>query len=236
MRSAALFEHSSSVVVICATSFKERLVNRIFVLVFVALASCALLMGSAHAQTQSAIDQFRSFVTGTQSARADFSQTVTDARGKVSSQTNGKLLFQRPGKFRWTYEKPEQVIVGDGKKVWLFDADLNQVTVRKLEAAFSSTPAALLAGRQDVEAAFTLIAGGQSEDMNWVIAEPKSKDAGIEKIRMGFVGADLRAMELADAFGNKTRINLSKVERNAKIDAKEFTFVPPKGADVVGDQ
>lgn len=207
--------------------------NRTFVAALFLLLSS--LLGSAEAQTQSAIEQFRSFVQGMQSARADFAQTVTDARDKVVSQTSGQLIFQRPGKFRWTYTKPEQVIVGDGKKVWLFDADLNQVTVRRLEAAFSSTPAALLAGRQDVEAAFTLVAGGQAEGMNWVIADPKSKDAGIEKIRMGFVGAELRAMELSDAFGNKTRINLSKVERNPKIDAKEFTFVPPKGADVVGE-
>jgi outer membrane lipoprotein carrier protein len=198
-------------------------------------AASLLSCSSAIAQSPNAIEQFRGFVQSTQSARADFTQSVTDPRGKVTNQTKGTLEFQRPGKFRWTYQKPEQVIVGDGNKVWMFDADLNQVTVRKLEAAFSSTPAALLAGRAEVEAAFTLIAGGQSEDLNWVNAEPKSKDAGIEKIRMGFSGNDLRAIELADAFGNKTRINLGKLERNAKIDAKQFTFTPPKGADVVGE-
>ncbi|MEI6738383.1 MAG: outer membrane lipoprotein chaperone LolA [Pseudomonadota bacterium] len=189
----------------------------------------------AYSQSFGAIDQFRAFVQSTQTARADFTQIVTDVKGKVSAPSKGVLQFQRPGKFRWVYEKPAQVIVGDGKKVWLFDQDLNQVTIRKLDAAFSSTPAALLAGRAEIDAAFTLIAGGQSEELQWVNAEPKQKDAGIEKIRMGFFGSDLRVMELTDAFGNKTRIALDKLERNAKIDAKAFTFTPPRGADVVGE-
>ncbi len=186
-------------------------------------------------QTNDAIGQFRRFVQSTQSARADFTQTVTDAKGKSATPSKGVLQFQRPGKFRWVYEKPAQVIVGDGKNVWLFDQDLNQVTIRKLDAAFSSTPAALLAGRAEIDAAFTLVAGGQSDALVWVNAEPKQKDAGIEKIRMGFAGETLQVMELADAFGNTTRIVLSKFERNAKIDASSFSFTPPKGADVVGE-
>jgi outer membrane lipoprotein carrier protein len=186
-------------------------------------------------QTRGAIDLFRSFVQSTQSARGEFTQIVTDARGKSSKPASGTLVFQRPGKFRWVYDKPAQTIVGDGKRVWFFDQDLNQVSIRKLEAAFSSTPAALLAGRAEVEAAFTLIAGGESEGMLWVNAEPKQKDAGIERVRMGFVASELRTMELADAFGNKTRINFTSLQRNARVQASDFTFVPPKGADVVGE-
>jgi outer membrane lipoprotein carrier protein len=188
--------------------------------------------GVAHA---AAIDDFRTFLSSTQSARADFSQTVFDARGKVTQEAQGKLVFARPGKFRWQYEKPAQIIVGDGAKVWFFDQDLNQVTIRKLEKAFSSTPAALLAGKAEVDAAFVLVAGGEGDGMEWVIAEPKSKDAGIEKVRLGFAKNQLSAMELIDAFGNRTRITFAKFERNAKIDAKEFTFTPPKGADVVSE-
>jgi len=189
----------------------------------------------AQAQTPNPIAQFRAFVQSTQSARANFTQITTDVKGKVSKPQAGNLQFQRPGKFRWVIDKPAQVIVGDGKKVWLFDQDLNQVTIRKIEAAFTSTPAALLAGRAEVEAAFILVAGGQSEELSWVNAEPKQKDAGIEKIRMGFFGNDLRVMELQDAFGNKTRISLTNLEKNPKIDAKQFNFDPPKGADVVGE-
>jgi len=200
-------------------------------LVMFTAASC--LFGNVWAQN--AIEQFRSFVQSTKSARADFTQVVTDNRGKARAPSKGTLQFERPGKFRWVYEKPAQIIVGDGKKVWFFDQDLNQVSVRPLEAAFSSTPAALLAGRAEIDAAFTLVAGGESEGLVWVNAEPKQKDAGIEVIRLGFQGADLRAMDLADAFGNKTRITLSRLERNPRFDANAFVFVPPKGADVVGE-
>ena len=205
-------------------------------LLFVYIVISGMMVMPMAAQSASAIEQFRSFVQSTQSARADFTQSVTDAKGKTSAASKGVLQFQRPGKFRWVYEKPAQIIVGDGKNVWLYDQDLNQVTVRKLDAAFSSTPAALLAGRAEVEAAFTLVASGQSEQLDWVNAEPKQKDAGIEKIRMGFANNDLQIMELIDAFGNKTRIVLGKLVRNAKIDAKEFTFTAPKGADVVGEK
>ena len=186
----------------------------------------------AHAN---AMEDFRSFMTGATSARAEFSQTVFDAKGKATQQTKGSLVFVRPGKFRFQYEKPAQTIVGDGSKVWFFDADLNQVTIRKVEKAFASTPAALLAGKAEVEAAFTLVAGGESDGMDWVIAEPKSKEAGIEKVRLGFAKNLLAAMELFDAFGNRTRLTFTTLQRNAKIDAKEFIFVPPKGADVVSE-
>jgi outer membrane lipoprotein carrier protein len=196
-------------------------------------ALSALTLSPAFAQN--AIDTFRSFVQTTKSARAEFTQTVTDNRGKTTQASRGTLEFERPGKFRWVYDKPAQTIVGDGKKVWFFDQDLNQVSVRPLEAAFSSTPAALLAGRAEIDAAFTLVSGGESDSLLWVIAEPKQKDAGIERIRLGFKGTELRVMELADAFGNKTQIALSKLERNPRIDAKQFVFKPPKGADVVGE-
>ena len=196
------------------------------------LAAGVLVVGTAQA---AAMDDFKAFLTNTQSARADFAQTVYDVKGKQTQQAKGTLAFVRPGKFRWTYIKPAQLIVGDGVKVSFFDEDLNQVTVRKLEKAFASTPAALLAGKSEVEAAFTLVAGGESEGFGWVNAEPKSKDAGIEKVRLGFVKNQLAAMELFDAFGNRTRLDFTKFERNAKIDNKEFVFVAPKGADVISE-
>jgi outer membrane lipoprotein carrier protein len=205
---------------------------KVMIATVTALAGFGGMHANAHAN---AMDDFRGFLTNTQSARSEFSQTVYDSRGKVTQQASGTLAFARPGKFRWQYVKPAQTIVGDGSKVSFYDADLNQVTVRKLEKAFSSTPAALLAGKSEVEAAFTLVAGGEADGMDWVNAEPKSKDAGIETVRMGFVKGQLAAMELLDSFGNRTRIVFNKFERNAKIDAKEFTFVAPKGADVISE-
>ncbi len=198
----------------------------------------ALYIFSTALVQASAMGDFRNFISSTQSGRADFTQTVIDVKGKTTQQANGTLAFVRPGKFRWQYLKPAQLIVGDGKQVSFFDEDLNQVTIKKLEAAFASTPAALLAGKSEVEAAFTMVAGGdasaEKDGIAWVNAEPKSKDAGIEKVRLGFQKGQLAVMELNDPFGNRTRIVFTKFERNPKIDAKEFIFVPPKGADVVG--
>ena len=203
---------------------------------FAAVISFFTLATSLNAQA-GAIADFESFVATVQSGRADFEQSVFDANGKQMQKTTGTLAFTRPGKFRWTYEKPAQLIVGDGKKVSFFDKDLNQVTVRKLEQAFSSTPAALLSGKGDIDKAFTLVASpiASPDGIDWLDAVPRQKDAGIEKIRMGFTKGRLAAMELNDAFGNRTRITFSKFERNAKIDAKEYVFTPPKGADVVGE-
>lgn len=199
---------------------------------FLMLLAAGLATGDA---TANAINDFEAFIASTQSGKANFEQTVFDPKGKVSQKNSGTLQFTRPGKFRWVYVKPAQVIVGDGKKVSFFDQDLNQVTVRKLEQAFSSTPAALLAGKGAIDSAFTLIASGESEGMQWLDALPRQKDAGIEKIRMGFANGLLAAMELQDAFGNRTRLAFSKFERNPKVDAKDYVFTAPKGADVIGE-
>ena len=200
------------------------------ILAALCISVCA---GLVHA---SAISDFQTFTASTQSGRASFEQFVFDAKGKQMQRTKGTLTFVRPGKFRFQYEKPAQVIVGDGKKVSFFDQDLNQVTVKKMEQAFSSTPAALLAGKADIEKTFTLVASGEAEGLSWLDAEPRQKDAGIEKFRLGFAKGQLAAMELNDAFGNRSRLNFSKFERNPKIDGKEFIFVPPKGADVNGEE
>ena len=202
---------------------------------FISLVTAGFFFG-ADVACASAINDFQTFTSSTQSGRAHFEQLVVDAKGKTTQHTNGTLTFVRPGKFRFQYEKPAQVIVGDGKKVSFFDQDLNQVTVKKFEQAFSNTPAALLAGKGDIENAFTLVASGELEGLNWLDAIPRQKDAGIEKFRLGFANGQLAAMELNDAFGNRTRLNFSKFERNPKLDAKEFVFVPPKGADVIGEE
>lgn len=192
---------------------------------------CSLFTNIAVAN---ALADFDAFVAQTQSGRAAFTQIVTDARGRVNQMSSGSFAFVRPGKFRWAYDKPALLIVGDGSRVTFFDPDLNQVTIRKLEQAFSSTPAALLSGKNDIATAFTLVAQADGEGMSWLEANPRSKDAGIETIRMGFANGTLTAMELSDAFGNKTRLNFTRFEKNARVDVGEFAFKPPKGADVIG--
>lgn len=191
----------------------------------------------AGAAEASSIDRFKTFARTTQSARASFEQRVFDRSGKQVQESRGKFVFLRPGRFRWTYEKPiDQLIVGDGERVWIYDRDLNQVTVRKISKALGSTPAALLAGASDVEAAFELSDAGERDGLEWLEAKPRDSEAGFERIRMGFDTAGVRAMELIDNFGQTTRLRFSGLVRNPKVDPADFRFEPPKGADVLGER
>jgi len=182
------------------------------------------------------IDRLEAFIAGAKTAEADFTQTVSDKKGRITQQASGKMAFARPGKFRWDYSKPyEQVIVGDGTKLWLYDADLEQVTVKPLGDVIAGTPAALLAGDNAIEKYFVLKDAGESGGLEWLEATPKSKDTTFERIRMGFKGDALVQMELFDFFGQRTTLKLSKLERNPSIPASKFRFTPPKGADVIGE-
>jgi outer membrane lipoprotein carrier protein len=196
-----------------------------------------LLIAVSFSVQAAAIDRFKAFVKGTQSARGDFEQHVADRNGKPVQESKGSFVFQRPGLFRWTYAKPvDQVIVGDGERVWIHDRDLNQVTVRKLSRALGSTPAALLAGSADVEKAFDMSEAGARDGLEWLEAKPREREAGFERVRMGFDAEGLRAMELLDHFGQTTQLRILNLQRNPKVDKSEFRFQPPKGSDVLGDK
>jgi outer membrane lipoprotein carrier protein len=179
--------------------------------------------------------RFREFLRGTQSARAAFEQRVYDRERRLVQESKGTFSFLRPGRFRWTTALPyEQLIVGDGERVWIHDPDLNQVTVRTMARAFGSTPAALLAGAADVERAFHFTDGGRRDGLEWLEAVPREKDAGFERIRLGLGAQGVQAMELTDHFGQTTELRFSTLERNPQLAPADFRFVPPKGADVLG--
>ena len=199
---------------------------------FLLLALLAPIAGAA----ASGVDALHEFIAATASAQGNFVQEVYDRRHKLTQESSGTLAFERPGRFRWTYAKPyPQLIVGDGTKVWIYDEDLNQVTVRHLDRALGSTPAALLAGSNEIERSFDLIAQGRKDGLEWVEAQPRDKDSNFQIIRMGFADSTLKAMELTDNFGQTTVLTFSNLRRNPKLDASQFKFVPPKGADVIGD-
>ncbi len=185
--------------------------------------------------TASGLDQLHAFLEGTQSAQGSFRQVVVNKDKRTTQTTAGTFAFQRPGKFRWTYDKPfDQVIVGDGDKVWVYDRDLNQVIVRKLDAALGATPAALLAGDNALEKNFTLVAGGEGDGLQYVDATPKSAESQFTRIRLGFTDNLPRRMQLTDAFGQTTELTFGDMQRNPKLPLETFQFTPPKGADVVG--
>jgi outer membrane lipoprotein carrier protein len=202
------------------------------VLAFVWLAA-ALASPPAEA---SSIERFKAYLRTTQSMRAAFEQKVYDRSRKLMQESSGSFVLLRPGRFRWVYEKPsEQQIVGDGQRVWIYDRELNQVTVRKLTKALGSTPAALLAGSSDIEASFDLTDAGERDGLEWLEARPKDREAGFERIRIGLSASAVQAMELMDNFGQTTSLRFSSIVRNPQVDPSLFRFQPPKGADVLGE-
>jgi len=196
----------------------------------VVAAGCALL-APAHGGS---LDQLRAFLTQTSSARGEFVQRVAARSGSAQPISSGRFAFQRPGKFRWTYEKPyEQVIVADGTRLLLYDRDLNQVTIRKLGAALPSSPASILFGSNEFEKEFEVADIGARDGLEWVQATPRAKDSTFERIEIGFRDGLPQSMRLADNFGQVTQLVFSRLERNPKLGAETFGFTPPKGADVL---
>lgn len=176
------------------------------------------------------------FFNNTTSMRAKFHQTVLDKQGRKAQEVDGTMMLQRPNKFRWDYQKPyEQQIVSDGKQVFLYDTDLQQVTVRELSNAIGSSPAAMLAGGQNVEKSFTLKNAVRKDGLSWVLALPKDKESGYDRVLLGFKAEKLRKMELYDSFNHITHITFDDVERNPELQVSNFLFTPPKGVDVVGE-
>src|SRR6266704_763880 len=188
------------------------------------------------AATAASLQRFSEFINETLTARGEFEQKIFDRNLKLLQESRGALAFSRPGKFRWNYVKPyAQLIVGDGSRVWIYDEDLKQVTVRKLDQALGSTPAALLAGNNEAMRAFRLSDKGAKDGLEWLEALPREKEGNFEKIRMGFGSSGLEVMELADTFGQTTVLRFESLEHNPKLDPGLFRFSPPRGADVIGD-
>jgi len=201
------------------------------------LAILCVLCAFALEAGAAAVDRLEQFMSGTQTARGEFEQRIYDRNQRLIQQSSGSLAFLRPGKFRWSYTKPyPQLIVGDGERVWIYDEDLNQVTVRKLDAALGATPAALLAGDNSAMQAFVLRDEGSKDGLEWLSATPRNKESSFERIRMGFGAAGLERMELTDAFGQTTLLRFIGLERNPRLDPGLFQFSPPPGADVIGER
>jgi len=181
------------------------------------------------------IDQFKSFLETARQARGVFTQSVVGTSGRKPQHSSGTFAFARPGKFRWSYDKPQaQLLVSDGQKLWSFDPDLNQVTVGKLGTALGASPAALLAG-DAIEDNFTLADSGANEGLEFVEATPKARDGTFQRVRIGFKDRLPRVMEVRDNFGQTTTLLLDRIEVNPALSGEMFRFTPPKGADVVGD-
>jgi len=216
------------------------------------LAGIVVIGASMFAAPQafaSGIEQLKAFVSQVKSARGDFVQKQVKAPSKAQSKaqgatdmampnltttSSGTFLFERPGKFIWSYEKPyEQVLQADGDNLYVYDKDLNQVTVRKLGGALGASPAAILFGSNDLDQNFTLKDAGVKDGIDWLELTPKAKDTQFQRVGIGFRDGNLEAMELHDVFGNVTLLTFSNIQKNPPLKADTFKFVVPKGADVL---
>ncbi len=205
--------------------------NRLF-----RLCLCWMMLGATGHLWADGVDDLKRFYQQAQSMRAAFTQTVFDQKGRKIQEVNGSMLLLRPNKFRWDYQKPyEQQIISDGRQVFLFDIDLQQVTVRTVDKVLGTSPAALLAGGPNVEESFRLTRLQDFEGMQRVQAKPKQKDSGFQVVIIGFQQGTLADMRLVDAFGQSTHITFSQVELNPALNPSKFLFTVPKGVDVVGE-
>ena len=195
----------------------------------------AVLLVAATGARADAVDALREFARDAKNGRAVFTQVVTSPDGVKKKTSSGSFEFARPNRFRFAYTKPfEQLIVGDGQKVWLYDADLQQASVRPLDKALGATPAALLAGAA-LERDFELRALPAAQGLDWVQAIPREKDenANLQSLRVGFKGKTLAAIELVDGFGQRSLLNFSALVTNIALEPELFRFVAPKGVGVL---
>jgi outer membrane lipoprotein carrier protein len=196
------------------------------------LGTCVLALCCGLARAD-AVDTLKEFVRDVKTGRAAFTQVVTSPDGVKKKNSSGTFEFSRPNRFRFAYLKPfEQVIVADGQKVWIFDADLNQASSRKLSAALGNTPAALLAGGS-LDKDFDLSAMPAKDGLDWAQALPRTKDGAFQSMRIGFKGRDLAAVEIVDSFGQRSLLQFTQFVANPSLPADSFKFTPPAGADVI---
>jgi outer membrane lipoprotein carrier protein len=178
-------------------------------------------------------ERLRAFHEQVRSMRAEFQQSVFDEDARPLDNASGMVYIQRPGRFRWDYTEPyPQEIVGDGEKVWIYDSDLEQVTVRPLGDALGDTPVMLLSSDRPVEQSFDVRAIEGPDGYEWAALTPLGEQLSFTEIRLGFDGDTLRVMELTDAFGQLTRLRFVNVERNPDLAPSLFLFTPPEGADI----
>lgn len=182
------------------------------------------------------IDQLKAFWAGTQTAQGTFAQSVVAKSGRKPQNSAGIFMLARPGKLRWSYEKPYQLLlVADGARFWTYDLDLNQVTIGKMDRTIGATPAALLTG-ESLDKYFTLAEAGAADGLEIVDAVPKDADSTFARVRIGMSNNLPRLMEVQDNFGQTTTLLFTEFQPNPVLPKEAFRFVPPKGADVVGEE
>jgi outer membrane lipoprotein carrier protein len=213
-----------------------------------ALSLCISVSALPAEPSATALD---TWLSGLKSLRAQFTQTIKDTHGHQTDQASGELLVLRPGRFRWeSHDDPNvgaatssgaapsadsgQVLIADGRNVWFYDRDLQQVTVKPIDAALSATPIMLLSGGAEVREAFEISDAGSKQGLSWLSVKPRASDADFRQALLGFAGGELRQMILDDKLGQVATLTFNRSQRNAPVAVSEVSFTPPRGVDVIG--
>lgn len=209
-------------------------------LLFTAFSLLLPFAGLNATQAGSAQEKLQNFFQNVQSMKAEFSQSIVSQNNSKKEKSSGVLQMQRPGKFRWDYSFPyQQQIVADGKKLFVYDIEMEQVIVKPLDLVLGNTPAVLLSGNADIADKFEIseIAGEHNGEKGlfWMQLTPKQEESGFEKLLLAFMGDKLRVMQLKDAFGQVTKIEFSNMVLNPNISPLVFEFTVPPGVDVIDD-
>ena len=201
------------------------------------LFGLAMLAFSGALQAQTPLD---SYLEHLKTLRTEFSQAVTDSKGRLVQDARGKLIIVRPGRFRWELSpsvggsSSPQLMVADGKNLWFYDRDLEQVSVKPASSAITATPAGLLSGEGNIRELFTVAPAGRKDGLDWVVVTPKEDDADFREARLAFEKSDLKRMVLKDKLGQTVNLDFASSERNSPVAEAEVTFKPPPEADVIG--
>jgi outer membrane lipoprotein carrier protein len=204
------------------------------VLAIGALALGALAASAEPAADLQALGRLEKGLARLESVRAEFTQDLLGKDGGSTAHAAGTLYLKKPGRFRWDYSSPKQLIVCDGTTLWLYDPELEQATTRRVRDTLSQTPAMLLSGEARVRDGFVVKDGGRALGLDWIVLTPKADDTDFREIRLGFAGDFLKRMEFADKLNQRTAISLGRLERNATLADSLFRFVAPPGVDVIG--
>jgi len=195
-----------------------------------------MLLSFSLLAADSAAKKLNTFVKSVVTYQANFQQTVLDPQGNIMEQAQGEFVLDRPGKFRWDYQEPfPQHIVADGQRIWFYDVDLEQVTVKSQQEALSDTPATLLSGDTLPTDNYILTDMPSDDGMSWVELVPKNADSSFQTIALAFDQHGLRTMIMKDSFDQRTRLVFSQAKENPTLSKDTFVFTPPAGVDVVGD-
>ncbi|HET8807024.1 MAG TPA: outer membrane lipoprotein chaperone LolA [Methylophaga sp.] len=185
---------------------------------------------------EDAVSRLNQFVAEVNEFQAVFTQTILDSEGNVIEEAEGEFFLSRPGKFRWNYVTPyAQQIVADGQRIWFYDEDLEQITVKNQDETLADTPAGLLSGKSMPEEAYNITAVDKDDDLQWVKLTPKDTESNFQQVQLAFDETGLQQMLMTDAFGQQTKLQFTEVKVNPSLSADRFDFIPPAGVDVVGD-